>query len=62
MLVFAPEFAVRIDSNRHRFAMISNRTIRITRSEIVRIAVKALVVALLFLTFKTGFKLRDLIR
>ena len=35
-------FAVRNDSNRHRFAAISNRTIRIARPKPVRVAVKAL--------------------
>ena len=34
--------AVRSDSNRHRFAAISNRTIRAARPKTVRIAGKAL--------------------
>ena len=33
---------VHSDSNRHRFAAISSRTIRIARPEAVRVAVKAL--------------------
>ena len=44
------QFAIRSDSNRHWFAAISNRTIRIARPETVRIAVKAL----LIFTFKLG--------
>ena len=41
-------FAVRSDSNRHRFAAISNRAIRIARPKTHRIDVAAL----LFFTFK----------
>ena len=42
--VLIPEswFVVRSNSNRHRCAAVSNRTIRITRPKTVRIAVKAL--------------------
>ena len=52
------QFAVHNESNCHRFAAISNRTIRIARSKTVRIAVKAL----LHVTFNIGFQSRDSIR
>ena len=47
-------FVFRSDSNRHRFAAITDRTIRVARPKTVRIAVKAL----LLITLKTrlGFK------
>ena len=49
-------FAVRSGSNRHRFAAISNRAIPMAMPKAVWIAVKAL----LFDTFKKGFKPRTI--
>ena len=46
-------FAVRSGSNRHRFAAISNRTVRTARPKTVRIAVKVL----LILYFKDRFQI-----
>ena len=51
-------FAACSDSNRHRFAAISNRMIRIAGPKTFRIAIKVLP----FFTFKIGFKSRDSIR
>ena len=62
---FESRFVVRNDSNRHRFAAISNRMIRTERPKTVRVAVKALVLSLLRyvshrpIRFASDFESRD---